>query len=371
MEDFIMSKKYFIFSTFLVIALLAGGCSQRDNAIAPTTPVALAESTAVLTGNVSITGHDIEFSDVQLGLQGLLNRITPNSRGDFSLDNLPTGNQVLEVYVKGVTSQIMLENVQAQEEIQLRIEVKNNCQAFVANMNRIRKSQSALALDIRPGKWNLSWIDCDECDDWVVAKINGEEHETIDPATVVMVGPGGATLPLDTSDPNTWEVGGTYFTAKFPKQDAILLITDPVPNTEYPIVVNFTYSGGAWSLSDTILIHGKLPKTGDLSIQLNPDKWNTNWAKSNGTVQVKFWGSGYDMVDATAVKMTGPTSIEAIPSYSRLTEDHFTVYFNKIDAIAIIPEPAKGDKHTITIIGIGGDGPFSMPYGIEIVGSNK
>lgn len=366
-----MSKKYFVFSTVLIIALLAGGCSQKDNAIAPTGPVVASESTAVLMGNVSITGHDIEFSDVHLGLQGIPNLVTPNSSGDFSIDNLPIGNQVLEVDVKGVTSQIMLENVQAQEEIQLRIEVKNNCQAVVANMNRIRKSQGDLALDIRPGKWNLSWIECDECDDWVVAKINGEGHETIEPTTVVMVGPDGATLPLDTSDPNMWEVGGTYFTAKFPKQAAILLITDPVPNTEYPIMVNFTYSGGAWSLSDTILIHGKLPKTGDLLIQLNPDKWNTNWARSNGTVQVKFWGSGYDMVDATTVKMVGPTSIEAIPSSVRLTDDHFIVFFNKIDAIAIIPEPKKGDKYTITITGNGGDGPFSFPYGIEIVGSNK
>jgi hypothetical protein len=366
-----MSKKYLVFFAFLVISLMAVGCSQRENAVAPTSPVAASESTAVLTGNIAITGHDIVLSDVQLGLLGSSNHIAPNSSGDFRMDNLPTGNQILECYVKGVTSQIMLENVQAEEEIQLRIEVKTNCQAVVAHMNRHRKSQGDLALDIRPGKWNLSWIKCDDCDGWITAKISGEGHETIQPATVVLVGPGGDTLPLNSSDPNTWEVGGTYFTAKFPKKSAIFLIPDPVPNTEYTIMVNFTYSDGAWSLSDTILIHGKLPKTEKLSIQLNPDKWNTNWAKGNGTVQVKFFGSGYDTVNPASVKMIGPTSLDADPSSSHLTDDHLIVFFNKIDAIAIIPDPKKGDKHTVTITGSSGSGPFSFPYGIEIVGSKK
>lgn len=366
-----MGKKYFIFTAVLVIALIAGGCSQRENAVAPTSPLVSPESAAVLTGNVSITANNITLSDVQLGLQGTSSPIALKASGDFRMDNLPTGNQVLEVYVKEATSQIMLENVQAQEEIQLRIEVKANCQAVVAHMNRHRKSQRDFALDIRPGKWNLNWINCDDCDDWVVAKISGEGHETIDPTTVVMVGPAGATLPLDASDPTNWEVGGVYFTAKFPKEAAILLIPDPVPNTEYPIMVNFTYSGGARSLSDTILIHGKMPKTGDLSIQLNPDKWNTNWAKSNGTVQVKFWGSGYDTVDPATVKMIGPTSLEALHSSSHLTDDHLIVFFNQKDAIAIIPDPKRGDKHTITITGSNGDGPFSFVYGIEIVGSKK
>ncbi len=368
-----MSKKYLIFSVLLVITLIAVGCSQNDNGVAPTSPVASSASTAILTGNVSITGHNITLSDVQLSMQRTSSPIATNTSGDFRMDNLPTGNQVLEVYVKGVTSQIMLENVQAEEEIQLRIEVKANYQAVVAHMNRQRKSQGDLALEIRPEKWNLSWIECDNCDDWVVAKISGEEHETIDPGTVVMVGPGGDTLPLDTSDPNNWEVGGTYFTAKFPKESAILLISDPVPNAVYTITLTFTYnSNEAKNLTDTILIHGKLPKTEDLSIQLNPDKWNTNWAKSNGTVMVKFWGSGYETVDVATIKMIGPTSLEAYPSSSHLTDDHFMVFFKKKDAITIIPVPwNKGDKHTITVTGNYGGGSFSFPYGIEIVGSKK
>ncbi|MGB6867183.1 MAG: hypothetical protein WBE11_15970 [Candidatus Aminicenantaceae bacterium] len=369
-----MSKRHLFISVILVIAFMASGCGQRENAVTPTSPVASSESTAVLTGNVSITGSDITLSDVQLGLQGTTNLVAPNTSGDFRMDSLPTGNQVVEVYVKGVTSQIMLENVQTQEEIQLRIEVKTNCQAVVAHMNRHRKSQGTLALDIRPGKWNLRWIDCDDCDDWVVAKISGEGHEAIDPTTVVMFGPDyplGATLPLDTSNPDNWEVGGTYFTAKFPKEAAILLIPDPVPNTVYTITVTFTYSGGEGNLSDTILIHGKLPKTEDLSIQLNPHKWNTNWAKSNGTVMVKFWGSGYDTIEQADVKMIGPTDLEADPSSFHMTDDHFMIFFKKMTAIAIIPTPKKGDKHTITITGSNGGGSFSFQYGIEIVGSKK
>ena len=92
---------------------------------------------------------------------------------------------------------------------------------------------------------------------------------------------------------------------------------------------------------------------------------------------VKFWGDGYDLIDPVDVIMIGPDDpdepddVDVIyPVASNLTDDHLIVKFSKIEALSIIPDPTRGDKHIIFITDDpNGLGTFSFEYAIEIVGS--
>jgi len=171
-----------------------------------------------------------------------------------------------------------------------------------------------------------------------------------------------------------FDVGGTYFKAKFSQQDAIGLIDGPLTEMEYEITIKGIYGEGSFELMDTIEIVGKMPRDGeDLSIQVNPTKWNTNWEKSSGTVMVKFWGGDYDQIDPDTVKMVGPGAVYEINSDSwNLTDDHLIVKFSKKEALGIIPDPTPGDKHIIRITGdLNGSSSFDFEYVVDIVGSKK
>jgi hypothetical protein len=370
-----MRTKSFIFGLVVLTALASMSCSSGGNPASAELP-GTTSTGAVFSGTVSVSGAGVTFGAVQIGLRGSTQQTTPNSSGEFALNDLPVGNQVVEVSVKNVVSDIPLVNVQSGEEIRVRLEIRSNCQAVVANMERNRKSQGELMMELQPKKWNLDWTENEE---WIKARVSGDGYDTIVPSSVKLVGPQGDELDMVDTE---YELGGTYFKASFKKMDALGLIQDPVPGMSYPIklVVDYTDAAGlpvlGHELPDEIEIVGKYPKDSeDLSLQVNPAAWNTNWDKSSGTVMVKFWGEGFDDIAADSVRLVGPEPDKLTtnaPVSFNLTDDQLIVKFSKQEAIALFPDPQPGDTYIIKVTGdFSGAGTFTFDYAVKIVGPKK
>jgi len=367
-----MKIKSFILMTIIVISIMAINCDRIQSPFSPDTAIKEQTNKAVLSGTVILSGTTItNFGVIHIGVKGTSLYTNPDGNGNFQVENLPLGNIVVEVLVKSDVSDIQINNVQSGEEIRITVQVQASNQAVLAHMERKnKKSTGVLQVQIQPRKWNLNWVDSE---DEVIAKISGIGYDQITEGSVMLVSPEDQTV-IDEIGSFDESIGGTYFIAKFLQSEAIGLITDPIPGMNYNIRVEYELDGEILYLEDTIEIVGKMPRNSEeLSIQINPTKWNTNWDKSSGTVMVKFWGEGYDQIDLDSVLMIGPDDGDVIaPTGSNLTDDHLIVKFAMKKAISIIPDPKPGDKHVIRITGdLDGLGTFSFEYAIEIVGSKR
>ncbi len=354
--------------------LLCINCSTGSNPISPDVPMPTSHN-AVVSGTVTIAGADVAIGAIQLNLKGTNQRTSPNDQGNFSFGDVPPGDQIIEVLVKEVLSDIPVVNVQTEEQIRMRLEIRTNCQAVVAEMERYRKSQGPLLLEIQPKKWNLDW---EENEEWVTARVSGNGYNTIVPDSVILRGPEGDELTMVSTE---YELGGTYFKARFKKMDALALIPDAMPGMSYLMILVFTYTDSAgavvadYELTDAIEIVGKYPKDSeDLALQVNPDKWNTNWIKSSGTVMVKLWGDGFDAIIADDVRLVEPVSgnTTGSPLSFNLTDDQLIVRFSKQEAIALFAAPLPGETYVIKVTDdpISG-GTFAFDYAVSVVGSKK
>jgi len=371
-----MKIKSFLLITIIIISFMAINCSRSQS---PFSPDSLSNQ-AILNGTVVLsTNSTTSFGAIQVGVKGTSLYTNPNGNGNFQIGNLPLGNVVVEVSVQRNVSDIQIDNVTSGEEIRITVNIQSNNQAVLANMERNKKFTGALQVQIQPKKWNLNWVDSEiNNEDVVIAKISGEGYNNIVSGSVKLVGPDGDKINSYDED-----VGGTYFIAKFHQSDAIGIINDPMPGMEYGIKVEYVKDSQILYLppeeDEFIMIEilGKMPRDSEeLSIQVNPKKWNTNWETSSGTVMVKFWGDDYDQIDPATVMMVGPDDPDGpddvdmiYPVAWNLADDQLIVKFSKKEALSIIPEPTPGDKHVILITD--DLSSFSFEYPIEIVGSKK
>ncbi len=372
-----MKTKPFFIISLLIISFLGSQCSKSQS---PFSSDAVFEQQAVLNGTAVLAGTSTaSLTAIQVGIKGTSLYTNPDGNGDFQIKDLPLGNIVVEVTVQSDMSDIQIDDVKSGEEISITVQVQANNQAILANMERNKKFTGDLQVQFQPKKWNLDWIDSE---DEVQAKISGDGHDTIQVESVKIYGPDGMLMIENAY--LEFDVGGTYFKAKFPQKRAIALIDGPLTGMEYDITVKGTYGESklSFELTDTIEIVGKMPKDSEvLSIQVNPKKWNTNWENSSGTVMVKFWGDDYDQIDPESIVMTGPEDLdgpddvdEIVPVAWNLADAQLIVKFSKSDALSIIPDPpTNGDRHTIFITGnlLNGSGPFSFESAIEILGPKK
>ncbi len=371
-----MKTKPFFIISIIIISLLGFQCSKSQS---PFSSDDVFEQQAILNGTIILAGTSTtSLGAIQVGIKGTSLYMNPDGNGDFQINDLPLGNIVVEVTVQSDMSDLLIDDVTSGEEISITVQVQANNQAVLANMERNKKFTGVLQVQFQPKKWNLDWVDSE---DEVQARISGAGHDTIQEESVEIYGPDG--ILMIENDDLEFDVGGTYFKAKFPQKLAIALIDGPLTGMEYDITIKGTYGEDSlpFELTDTIEIVGKMPKDSEeLSIQVNPKKWNTNWEKSSGTVMVKFWGDDYDQIDPALILMIGPEDpdgpddVDVItPVASNLADDQLIVKFSKKDALSIIPDPpTPGDKHIIRITDDpNGLGTFSFEYAIEIVGSKK
>jgi len=89
---------------------------------------------------------------------------------------------------------------------------------------------------ISPKKWNTSWRETSEGQ--VTLQIRGTGFDLIDPASVLISYDGHMIEDFRTS------FGGSLFSAKFSKKDAIGLFPDAVPGDRFEVEVYADVSGG-------------------------------------------------------------------------------------------------------------------------------
>jgi hypothetical protein len=362
-----VKKLYVAILAVFCLSLFAVQCSRDSSPVGPGLSGETQSGGAVLIGNFIATGNNVvDYRLIQVSVRDTNMRAYPDINGEFHFDGVPTGDQSLEVDVDNSLSSIDVADIQSGEEIRMQLQIQENNQVMLQHMDRDKKSSVTLQLEIRPKKWNINWVtSLDEGH----ARIYGAGFDTI--TSVVITGPTGIVIPVTRT-----EVGGVYYKAFFNQSDAIAAIPDPVRGEFHDITANITYSGGTVDKTFTIEIVGQEPEpeepVGELVMDINPRKWNTNWTKSSGYVTVRFRGEGFDRIVSgfTVMSYMGGTPMT---SYRDSTsEDSYMAKFFKRDAIALFTEPKKGDVYTVDVtVQFDDSSTITKSATVEIVGPNK
>ena len=96
-----------------------------------------------------------------------------------------------------------------------------------------------------------------------------------------------------------------------------------------------------------------LMEDNELKLNIDPDSWAKGWENSEGRVTAKITGEGFDDIDPDSIEMTNPEGgvIVITPFASHTGGNYFKAKFYKKDAITLIPELNRGEKHEIQITG--------------------
>lgn len=110
-----------------------------------------------------------------------------------------------------------------------------------------------------------------------------------------------------------------------------------------------------------------------LELEVRPQRWNSDWAEDKGFSQdeviAKIGGAGFDRIDFDTLIMTGPEGDKIEPCEYDLGGRYFIAKFYQYKAISLIPEPERGDVHTIQITGMTKEGEaFELTAVVTIVG---
>ena len=362
-----MKKLNLIILAVFCLSFFAIQCSQDSNPVGPGVSTETQSGDAVLLGNFVTSGTcSVDFGLVQVSVRGTNIQAQPDPNGDFQINGVPTGNQSIEVNVENNLSSIDVADIQSGEEIRMQLQIQENNNVMLQHMERSRKSAETLQLEIRPKKWNIDW---ENSTDEGQAKIYGTGFDTI--ISVEITGSSGIVIPVIRT-----EIGGVYYKAFFNQSEAIAAIPDPARGDFHVITVTVTEGPETPPLTYTIEIVGAKSEEDeeDLVMDINPNKWNTNWIKSNGYVTVRFRGEGFDRIvpGPGTTEMRFGTGDPIFPSSDGIHGSSYSAKFSKKEAIGLFMEPKKGDTKLVDVtVQIDGDAPLTLSYTIEIVGSKK
>jgi hypothetical protein len=213
-----------------------------------------------------------------------------------------------------------------------------------------------LAFTISPSTWNTNW---DHAEGNVQAFVRGTDAGKIDRGSIVLAVDGGS----DTLTPRSTRYAGGQVVATFSKSDAFELLGDVKPGDRKTVILRFTVGSGADStdkeLTATVRIvgsddgggSGSGGEEGDLSLNIQPDDWNTNWQHSSGQVHAFIRGAGLDKVDLSTIRLVGDKAdAEPLePLDARRVGKQIAVRFSMSAAYATLDDPHAGEKHTVKV----------------------
>ncbi len=109
-----------------------------------------------------------------------------------------------------------------------------------------------------------------------------------------------------------------------------------------------------------------------LSLQVRPNVWNTQYKVSQGSVQAFVMGPNLDQIDTTTIQMSGDgTGSPISPTSTRLAGNHLMATFSKQDAISLFPHAKAGDKHVVTLSFTDNGTATSLTANVRIVGPSS
>lgn len=114
-----------------------------------------------------------------------------------------------------------------------------------------------------------------------------------------------------------------------------------------------------------------------LQLMIQPEQWNKNWTHSEGLVTVRIKGEGFDKIVSGSIKMAYGPCLEnntlqndfKLPVFEKVSGSSYIAKFKQSDAISLITDPKRGEKHWIHVTGdIDGADSFCLDYEITIIG---
>ncbi len=112
------------------------------------------------------------------------------------------------------------------------------------------------------------------------------------------------------------------------------------------------------------------PEPVELTVQMQPDAWNTNWTRSAGTVSAFIRGSGFDRIDLDSIVLIGtdPDADPLEPTRVQRQGNHVRAFFAQSAAITILDTPQPGEVHTLTLeLTVEGE-PVTLTVDVRVVG---
>jgi len=206
-----------------------------------------------------------------------------------------------------------------------------------------------LTLAIQPDVWNTNWS---HSQGTVSALIDGSDLDKIDLSSIVLIGKtGGTPVPAQRA-----QLAGNHVRAFFLQSAAIASLDHPKSGDVVQVTVQFTIAGASKSLTGQVRIVGPGGGGGGggevhLTLQIQPDSWNTNWPHSSGTVTALIRGDGLSKVDLKSIVLIGTDHAAApLPAQrATLTGNHIRAWFAMSDAFKTLDTPKPGERHKITI----------------------
>lgn len=136
-------------------------------------------------------------------------------------------------------------------------------------------------------------------------------------------------------------------------------------------------SASASSSLDDAARGGKKPKPpkpggGDLSLELQPNVWNTNWEHSQGTVSALIRGQGLDKVDTSSIELVGSDAAAGGLSPLRVQRagNHLRAFFRQSEALDTLDTPERGEVHEVKVeLSVDGESK-TLTARVRIVGPN-
>lgn len=360
------------FSIPLALLLVLGfvGCSS-DSPRTPTDPGVGNAAGAQIDGRVTSGGVGGMTVTIRgTGLQTVL-----DAQGAFSFQNVPPGDQVLLFATSAGDAALGIPGVRSNE----RIEVQVSLQGASATLESIERevtdedddgddgeddgegddgSLVDVFLQVSPDTWNTNWV---HSSGTVQVFLRGPDFRLIDLDSIELHGddPDAApVLPVNT------RAAGNHVLARFAKSEAFESLLDPEPGDVVEITVLFSAEVDGEVVEEERTAEVRIVGPGDdeeddgeddgetdLTLQVSPGAWNTNWPGSSGTVQVFFRGSGFDRIDLDSIELIGddPEAMPLAPQSANLAGNHVLARFGKADAFATLDEPESGETHEITL----------------------
>lgn len=120
----------------------------------------------------------------------------------------------------------------------------------------------------------------------------------------------------------------------------------------------------------TVVSMSRSPGGTSLSLEMQPDTWNTNWQHSSGQVSALIRGEGFNQIDPRSIVLVGtdPDAEPLAPTRVDVAGNHVRAFFRQADAFGTLDDPEPGDTHTVLVQFEAGGAPGELSDAVRIVG---
>lgn len=347
-------------------------------------------STAGAQGPAVLTAADASGAGVTVRIQGTSLATDADAEGRFHLDGVPHGNQVVVFETAEASAGVVVDEVQPHERIRMSVRVSGG-NVEVTDMDREgggtegpddgedEEGELDLSLQLSPSTWNLNY---DHSAGTVTAFIRGQGFRDVVLGSILLVGDDDEAEPLEPVDVSRQ---GNNVRARFAKNEVLDVLSDPENGSVHTVALQFEVAGveELQELTAEVRIVGPDDgeeeddgeddeELGNLSLQLSPSTWNTNFSGAKGHVTAFIRGTGLGAVDTDSVEMVGDDpEAEPLPASSaRMEGNHVRAQFPRSQVLDLLDEPERGTTHTVIVrfTSDGGAGSHELEAEVRIVG---